>query len=228
MFRAAIFDMDGLLIDSEPYWKASEREVFGSVGIDITDEMAAVTAPMTPRRVTEHWYGVRPWSGRSLDEVEGAVIARVAEHVRARATALPGVREALAICAEQGWRVALASNSPAVLCELVLDVLGIAPSFHAVLSADHVERGKPDPAIYLLAASRLGVAPAECLVFEDSPTGVRAARAAGMCVVAIPSAGMRFADVEPHLTLRALQEFEAAHAASLFRQVARERSERLS
>lgn len=219
MFRAAIFDMDGLLIDSEPYWKASEREVFGSVGIEITDDMAAITAPMTPRQVTEHWYGVRPWLGRSLEDVENAVIARVAEHVRARATALPGVREALAICEAQGWRVALASNSPAMLCDLVLEVLGIAPSFHAVLSVDHVEHGKPDPAIYLLAASRLGVEPADCLVFEDSPTGVRAARAAGMCVVGIPSADMRFAeDALPHRTLSTLHELELDGIRSLWRQ----------
>lgn len=216
MFRAAIFDMDGLLIDSEPFWKASEREVFGSVGIHITDDMAAVTAPMTPRQVTEHWYRVRPWESRSLEDMEAAVIARVAEHVRSAATALPGVREILAFCEAQGWRVALASNSPASLCALVLDALGIADSFHAVVSVDHVERGKPDPAIYLLAASRLGVTAGECVVFEDSPTGVRAARAAGMRVVAIPSAGMRFDDVRPHATLGALSEFGAAHATALW------------
>ncbi|MBC8026126.1 MAG: hexitol phosphatase HxpB [Steroidobacteraceae bacterium] len=228
MFRAAIFDMDGLLIDSEPYWQASEREVFGSVGIDITDEMAAITAPMTPRQVTEHWYGVRPWSGRSIEEVENAVIARVADHVRTRGAALPGVFDALALCARQGWRVALASNSPAMLCHLVLEVLGIAPAFHAVVSAEEVERGKPDPAIYQLAARKIGAAPEDCLVFEDSPTGVRAARAAGMRVIAIPSPGMRFADVEPDLTLRTLHEFEAAHAASLFRQAAGGRAGRVS
>jgi sugar-phosphatase len=216
MFRAAIFDMDGLLIDSEPYWKDSEREIFGSVGIDITDEMASITAPMTTRQVAEHWYGVRPWTGRTIAEMEAAVIARVAAFVRTRGTALPGVTEALAFCERQNWRVALASNSPAMLCHLVLEVLGIAPAFHAVVSADEVERAKPDPAIYRLAAEKLGVAPHVCLVFEDSPTGVRAARAAGMRVVAIPSAGMRVADAEPHLTLRALHEFDAVHAESLW------------
>jgi mannitol-1-/sugar-/sorbitol-6-/2-deoxyglucose-6-phosphatase len=219
MFRAAIFDMDGLLIDSEPYWKASEREVFGSVGIDITDDMAAITAPMTPRQVTEHWYGFKPWSGRSIEEVESAVIARVAHHVRTRGVALPGVLDALALCAQQDWRVALASNSPAILCHLVLETLGIAPAFHAVVSAEEVARGKPDPSIYRLAARKLGVAPADCVVFEDSPTGVRAARAAGMRVVAIPSAGMRFTgDAPPHLTLSTLHELELEGIRSLWRE----------
>jgi sugar-phosphatase len=228
MFRAAIFDMDGLLIDSEPYWKDSEREVFGSVGIDITDEMAAITAPLTTRQVAEHWYRVRPWTGRTIAEMETAVIARVAALVRDRGAALPGVREALALCARQDWRVALASNSPATLCHLVLEVLGIAPAFRAVVSADEVERAKPDPSIYRLAARKLGVAPEECVVFEDSPTGVRAARAAGMCVVAIPSAGMRVAEAEPHLTLGALHEFDAACADSLWIEAGRTRREALS
>jgi HAD superfamily hydrolase (TIGR01509 family) len=225
LFRAAIFDMDGLLIDSEPYWKESEREVFGSVGIDITDDMAAVTAPMTTRQVAEHWYGVRPWTGRTIADMEAAVVARVAEHVRSRGAALPGVREALAFCERRQWRVALASNSPATLCQLVLEVLELAPAFHAVVSADEVERAKPDPSIYRLAARKLDVAPEDCIVFEDSPTGVRAARAAGMCVVAIPSAGMRFADVRPHLTLGALHEFDAKCADSLWIETGRGRGE---
>jgi sugar-phosphatase len=217
MFRAAIFDMDGLLIDSEPFWRNAEREVFGRVGIDITDEMAAVTAPLTTRAVAEHWYRVRPWSGHSIEDMEAAVVARVAEDIRAHGAALPGVRAALDLCARQGWRVALASNSPAMLCQLVLSELGIGTAFQAVISADHVEHGKPNPAIYLLAARHLGVAPAECLVFEDSPTGVRAARAAGMCVIAIPSGSYGFGgDAPPHLTLGALHEFGEEHARTLW------------
>jgi len=217
MFRAAIFDMDGLLIDSEPYWRSAEREVFGSVGIDIDDSMSAVTAPMTTREVAEHWYAHKPWSGPSIADMETAVVARVAASMADSGAALPGVREILALCARFDWRVALASNSPAVLCQQVLRKLGIADSFAAVVSADHVERGKPDPAIYLHAARLLGIAPGECLVFEDSRTGVRAARAAGMSVVAIPSAGQAFdAGHSPHLTLATLHEFAPDHARALW------------
>jgi mannitol-1-/sugar-/sorbitol-6-/2-deoxyglucose-6-phosphatase len=219
MFRAAIFDMDGLLIDSEDFWKRAERDVFGSVGIEIDDEMAAVTAPMTTRKVAEHWYGVSPWRERSIEDMEAAVIARVADQIRASRTPMPGVHEILGLCGSLGWRVGLASNSPAMLCQLVLSELGIAGAFHTVVSADFVEQGKPDPAVYLQAARSLGVPANECIAFEDSATGVRAARAAGMSVVAVPSSGQSFTteDSRPHLVLGGLAEFGAETASMLAR-----------
>jgi sugar-phosphatase len=104
-----------------------------------------------------------------------------------------------------------------VLCRLVLAELGIASAFDVVLSADDVARGKPDPEIYLLAARRLGLTPRECLVFEDSPGGVRAARAAGMNVIAIATAPQAFAaDAQPHLTLGSLTRFARTHAEALW------------
>jgi HAD superfamily hydrolase (TIGR01509 family) len=221
MFRAAIFDMDGLLIDSEPHWKRAEREVFGAEGVEIDDANAALTATMTTRQVAEHWYRIRPWREKSVEDMEAAVVARVADLIRAGSSPMPGVRETLALCAQLGWRVGLASNSPAVLCQLVLHELGIDGCFQAVVSADYVKQGKPDPEIYLLAARILGVPPGQCLVFEDSPTGVRAARAAGMGVVAVPSDGHSFAasNAVPHLTLGALHEFDEQRASSLWQEL---------
>ncbi len=218
MFRAAIFDMDGLLIDSEPYWASAEREVFGALGIEISDAMGAVTAPMTTREVSEYWFGFRPWSGPSIADVEQAVIARVDQLIETHGAALPGVHRTLESCVRLGWRIALASNSPARLCGRTLEKLGIAAHFHAVVSADHVARGKPDPAIYLEAARRLGIPPQECLAFEDSATGVRAARAAGMAAVAVCSRPIRFAadDSAPQLRLESLPEVSREWAADLW------------
>jgi mannitol-1-/sugar-/sorbitol-6-/2-deoxyglucose-6-phosphatase len=218
MFRAAIFDMDGLLIDSEPLWKRAEREVFGEEGIEITDAMALVTAPMTTRQVAEHWYRVRPWREKSIEDVEAAVVSRVADLIRAHSAAMPGVSEILELFARLGTRIGLASNSPAVLCQLVLRELKIAHAFQAVVSADFVESGKPDPGVYLHAAHLLGVRPDECIAFEDSSTGVRAARAAGMRVVAVPSPGQAFPDGDfaPHARFGSLQEFGHEHALALW------------
>jgi HAD superfamily hydrolase (TIGR01509 family) len=216
MFRAAIFDMDGTLVNSEGCWRNAEREVFGAVGIEITEAMSAVTAPMTPRQVTEHWYRHQPWPDPRFDEMEAAVVRRVAEQLRDECLALPGAREVLERCAALDWRLALASNSPARLCELVLERLGIAGYFDTVVSVDDVEHGKPAPDVYLLAARRLGVQPRECLAFEDTPTGARAALAAGMRVVAIPSTGQDFAHVRPHLLLRGLDEFGPEQVSHLW------------
>ena len=144
-------------------------------------------------------------------------MTRVGELIRARPLALPGVVDALEACAGLGLSVALASNSPAELCRLVLAELAIAASFDVVVSADDVARGKPDPAIYLHAARLLGFEPRECLVFEDSPGGVLAARGAGMRVIAIAPEPRDFpADARPHLTLPSLAGFGRSHVQSLW------------
>ena len=212
-FDAAVFDMDGLLIDSEPYWKRAERESFAEVGIHITEEMSKVTASMTTAEVAAHWYAFRPWEGRSTRDLEEAVISRVRALIDSHGDALPGVRDTIGFCRSRGWRVGLASNSPLALCEHVVGALDLRGAFDAILSADQVARGKPAPDIYLEAARRVGVPPARCLAFEDSATGVHAAREAGMTVVAISSSERTFDSVshEPHAIFPSLSAFRDIH-----------------
>lgn len=216
-FDAAIFDMDGLLIDSEPFWKRAERECFAEVGVAISDEMSRVTAPMTTAEVAAHWFGHRPWQGASQRELEDRVIARVADLVSAHGQALPGVHETLQACRAMGWRIALASNSPLSLCHHTLDTLGLRPQFDAIVSAEQVARGKPAPDIYHCAAQRLQVQAARCLVFEDSVPGTRAARLAGMSVIAVPSQDQDFegAQPAPHWVVPSLAALHAQAQACL-------------
>ena len=218
MLRAAIFDMDGLLIDSEPLWRDAERDVFATVGIDITDELAEATNALRTDAVTEHWFNYQPWIGPSLLDIENAVIDRVGELIRARGTMLPGVIETLDYFATRGYRLGLASNSPDVLIATATRKLGIHARFEVLSSSVHERLGKPDPAVYLTTAAKLGVQAAQCIVFEDSAIGVQAGKAAGMKTVAVPPAA-HYADQSfaiADLKLPSLALFKPAHEAALF------------
>ena len=187
--KAAIFDMDGLLIDSEPLWRVAEKQVFGLVGIRLTDRMCEETVGFRTDQLVAHWYERYPWQGKSLQTVEQELIVRVKELIEAHGTALPGVYETLEALKRHHFRLGLASSSPHVLIDSVVDKLGIRHYFEVICSALDEEHGKPNPAIYLTAARRLGAAPRECIVFEDSLAGIRAAKSAGMTVIAVPGAG---------------------------------------
>ena len=217
MQPAAIFDMDGLLIDSEPLWKQAEREVFARVGVTIPPELAEITMGLRTDEVTEFWYARKPWTGASLAEVENAVIERVGELIAAQGEPLPGVMRVLDFFTERNYRIAIASNSPDVLIDAVLRKLAIGNYFDALCSSVHESQGKPHPGVYVTAAARLGVAPERCLVFEDSAPGIRAAKAAQMTAIAVPAPELAgdpaFALAD--LRLESLLEWRAAHAAAL-------------
>jgi mannitol-1-/sugar-/sorbitol-6-/2-deoxyglucose-6-phosphatase len=187
VLRAVIFDMDGLLIDSEPLWVRAEIEVFGSVGVALEEDDCARTKGLRVDDVVAYWHTRRGFGGVSPKEVEARLVARVAELIGAEGRALPGIDSALAAArAENGRRLALASSSPMPIIEAALHRLGLGSTFHAVCSAEHEPFGKPHPAIFLTAASQLGTSPLECVVIEDSMTGVIAAKAARMGCVAVP------------------------------------------
>lgn len=178
--------MDGVLINSEPLWKIAEKEVFSSLGVKVTDELVHITSALTAQEVCAFWYERYPWQGKTFDQVEDDVVARVIELIGENDTKMPGVKEILDFCKSKGLKIGLASNSSHDLIEVVLEKVGIKHYFDFISSAADVEKGKPDPAVYLYAAEKLGVDPTECLVFEDSIIGVTAAKNAGMFVVAIP------------------------------------------
>jgi len=167
MIQAAIFDMDGLLIDSEPMWQLAEKHVFTAVGVNVTDELAAQTAAMTTREVTQFWYRHCPWSGQSLDQVETAVVDHVESLIRKYGKPMIGVTDILDFFQRRQIKIGLATNSPARLMPIILNKLGIGHYFDAISSAEDEHKGKPDPAVYLSTAIKLNVDPAHCLAFED-------------------------------------------------------------
>lgn len=181
-----LFDMDGVLIDSEGFWQQAEEEVFTSVGAIWDEEIALQTQGKTTRAVTEIWYEMFPWEGKTIEEVEQAVIDRVEELIRAEGQIKEGVLQTLRFLKERGIKIGLATNSPEVLINAALERLGIRDFFQTIVSVEHVEHGKPAPDVYLRAASNLGSLPSECIVIEDSFTGATAGKNANMIVIAIP------------------------------------------
>ncbi len=189
--NVAIFDMDGLLIDSEPLWRLAEQAVFSQVGISLTDAMCHQTMGLRTDEVVDYWHQRFPWQRPDPAQIEADIVDQVEALIRQRGTALPGVRTLLTTLDKTSWTLALASSSPPVLIEAVLDRLAIGSYFPIRCSASAETHGKPHPAVYLTTARRLGVDPANCVALEDSMAGVRSAKAAGMRVIAVPAAESR-------------------------------------
>ncbi|MDH3714890.1 MAG: hexitol phosphatase HxpB [Gammaproteobacteria bacterium] len=206
--RAAIFDMDGLLIDSEPLWRRAEIAVFETVGIALDEKMCRQTTGMRIDAAIQHWFERFPWQGKSTQQLTHELLLRVQGEVEETGVCMPGVVETLDNAQAAGWRIGLASSSPSSLITCVLQKLGIADYFDVCCSAVDEPAGKPDPAVYLTVARVLEVAPGRCVAFEDSLPGIRSAKAAGMQVVAVPdparSDDPAFAMAD--LRLRSLQE----------------------
>lgn len=183
-FEAVIFDMDGVLIDSEPLHFAVLTEVLAAVGHTLTraeneEFIGTTTEAMFSTLIARH---ALPGTVRDYETRYDVGVLRVLQEPHAPA---PGVTALVERLRERGVRLAVASSSRKLWVEATLRALGLTDTFGVVIAGDDVEHGKPDPAIYLLAARRLGVAPDRCLAIEDSPNGVQSARAAGMRVLGI-------------------------------------------
>ena len=190
---AVLWDMDGVLVDSEPLWTVAEVELAAELGGTWSAEIkAAVVGTRLEVAVPTilRFFGV-PDTPEQVAETSQWLLGRMVELFRQDLPVLPGAAELLAALRDEGVPMALVSSSYRVLVDAVLDQ-GVGP-FALSIAGDEVQHGKPHPEPYLTAAQRLGVDPARCVVVEDSPSGVAAGEAAGCAVLAVPAvAGVSF------------------------------------
>ncbi|MDR2850110.1 MAG: HAD-IA family hydrolase [Verrucomicrobiota bacterium] len=209
--RAVIFDMDGVLADSEPLICAAACAMFRERGVTVAPEDFL---PFVGAGENRYIGGVAEKHGVTLDlaEAKARTYALYLEWVPGRLKIFPGAVALVTACRARGWPCAVASSADRIKVEANLKTIGLPwASWPAVVTAEDVERRKPDPAIFLLAAARLGVAPADCTVVEDAVNGIAAAKAAGMRCVAVattfPASALAAADaVRPSIAAVTLDD----------------------
>lgn len=185
MSRAAIFDMDGVLINSELLWWRAGVEALRTVGVHLSDHQLGETMGLCTDAALTHWYERYPWAGKSLDQIEQEIQDRVLKLIYEHGQPLPGVLALVHFLNEQRVPIGLCSSSPYPVINAVLDKIGVKQHFQVVYSAQDEPLGKPHPGAYLSCAARLRVPAHRCIAFEDSLTGAVSAKAAQMKVVAV-------------------------------------------
>ncbi len=182
--RAVLWDLDGTLVDSEPYHWRAWRETMAGEGVALSFEQFRATFGWRNDAILRQWLGDGdgPRAARTGDAKEELYRALVRGGGQA---ALPGAAEWVRRLHAEGWAQAVASSAPRLNIAAVMEAIGLADQFQATASAEDVERGKPDPQVFLLAASRLGVPAARAIVVEDAAAGIEAARRAGMRCIAV-------------------------------------------
>lgn len=210
MIKAVIFDMDGLLIDSEPLWQEAEIMIFDQVDITLTSQLCLQTKGLRIDEVVDYWYQRYPWNNIAKQQIELLIVEKVVQLIINQGKALPGVAQAISLVEQKQVKIALASSSASLIIEAALRRLGLTKKFEVVYSAESEILGKPHPGVYLTTAEKLKVSPQECLALEDSLNGVLAAKAAQMKCIAIPETNQfnspKFAIAD--LTLKSLTEFD--------------------
>lgn len=202
--RAVIWDLDGVLVDSAAAhfeaWKTvcaehgrtmTKAEFWATFGRRNPDILESLFGPLSPEEIA------------AISERKEAIFRELAP---GRVIILPGARELVRAFAAAGWRQAIGTSTPAANLRLILEILDLPGCFGALVTAEDVSRGKPDPEVFLLAAQRLEVEPACCVVFEDAPAGIAAARTGGMATIAVTAGRDRLGYEIANLQVRELSE----------------------
>ncbi len=211
MIKAAIFDMDGLLINSEPVWEEAARMIMKKVNFDVTPELHQNTTGLSVSLFLDYCYDIQPWENISKEELAHDILHIAHEWIPDRSEAMPGAKDLIRWLSEKQIRMAVASASPMSMIEDVLKKQGIIDYFETWHSATLEAHSKPHPAVYSSTILKLGLAPQQCLAFEDSWPGVQSASASGAVTVAVP-ASFGYDDTRFDLAaykIRSLSDFQS-------------------
>jgi sugar-phosphatase len=209
MIKAVIFDFDGIIIDSEPFWMEAEIGVFKSVGVHLNHELCRQTTGLNTQDSIRYWYDIYKWTNKTLDQLHMEIMDAMHDLIMGRVELKEGFMDVLQMVTGKDLPVAVASASPLRLIAAALEKFNMTDYFKIINSGDNEEVGKPHPALYLGAARRLSIEPVHCLAFEDSFNGAISAKAARMKLVAVPDSkdfeGTRFDFAD--LKIASLTEF---------------------
>ena len=186
MIEAVIFDMDGLLINTEHQWQLVERQIMNEVGVEITPEMQFTTLGLRSDEQLRYWYKLYPWKNPDLEAMDKKYTVNMVEYFKKDAVLMEGAIHALDFFREKCLPIALASSSTMELIDTFLDRFSLREYFTCVVSAENEPFGKPHPGVYLKTASQLHCEAIACLALEDSFHGLIAAKAAKMMCIAVP------------------------------------------
>jgi sugar-phosphatase len=187
-YKAVIFDMDGVVIDSEPFWREAEINVFGKIGIPMTEDMCREMKGVKIDNVVKYWHSIHKWQTPDVEQVEKDIIEEFLHLVKTKGKLINGFRELVEWLKSRSFKIGLATSSHISIMNEILRTLEIEHLFEVAHSAELEKEGKPAPDVFLGAARRLDIKPENCVAVEDSTTGIKAAKAAGMYTIAFPEA----------------------------------------
>lgn len=184
--KAVIFDMDGVLIDSEPLWRKAMIKGFTDIGISFTEEDCRKTTGLRFKEVVNHWFNHHQITHSTPETLDKNVIFHLIELINHEGAPMKGAIQLLEYLDNKNIPIGLATSSSHALVDAVLNKISTHKYFKSVVSAEFLKFGKPHPEVFLKCADDLGIAPKNCLVIEDSVNGLISAKAAQMTVIAVP------------------------------------------
>jgi len=208
-----IFDMDGVLVDSFAAHLESWRRLAAELRQSLTDQQIGSTFGRTSRDIIRLLFGVQ--DAAQIHTLDARKESIYRDLVRGKVPAMPGAVEFVKDCHSAGMKLAVGSSGPAENVRLVCDEMGVRHQFDAVVTGDDITRGKPDPEVFLTASARMGLKPQQCVVIEDAPVGLDAARRAGMECVGLIGAYPREALAAASMVVASFGELNAQRVARL-------------